>query len=536
MKQEKQGVCIIDQVKNGETLLVLDGVSKTYEENNIKANQDVHFELLKGEIHAIVGENGAGKTTLMKILYGLEKPDKGRIILAGKPVQIHSPRDADRLGIGMVHQKFCLIDSFTVADNIVLGREPRKYGVCYDRKKAKELSDELINKYGFNLNSKAVVGTLTVGEKQRVEILKILYRGSKILILDEPTSLLTEQEIHNLFEVLARLREMGFTIILITHKLEEVFLVADRVTVMREGRVITTIPTSETQKNKLACLMVGKEVSLQVSKKPKERGKPVLTISNLSFIMPGFPRPLLDNISLKVHEHEILGIAGVAGNGLGELEDVLGGMVQKGEILGDIRLNGDSIVGLPPEQLRKRGLAYVPSDRLQRGSSLKMTVSENMIVVNHHNFMKFGVLKRSDICNYSSTLIDRYVIRGSPNMEVGTLSGGNIQKAVLAREFSHPTKFLLISEPTWGLDVACSEFVYQQILQLREQGVAILLISSNLDEILALSDTVAVIYRGRIVGVFENKELDKEFLGLYMLGLKEERNPYTDNGAAQNVS
>ncbi|MGB9835027.1 MAG: ATP-binding cassette domain-containing protein, partial [bacterium] len=258
MNREKTpGFKEIDKIPNGEILLSLEGISKTYEENQVKANQDVNFSLKKGEIHAIVGENGAGKTTLMKILCGLERPDKGQIYFAGKPVRIHSPREAARLGIGMVHQRFCLIDSYSVADNIVLGEEPLKFKLFYDRKKAQEIAAELIQKYGFKLNPKAFVNSLTVGEKQRVEILKVLYHGSRILVLDEPTSLLTEQEIHNLFEVLSRLKEMDFTIILITHKLEEVFLISDRVTVMREGKVIATMPTKETTKSELACMMVG---------------------------------------------------------------------------------------------------------------------------------------------------------------------------------------------------------------------------------------------------------------------------------------
>ena len=527
MSREKHpGFKEIDQIANGEILLSLEGISKTYEENQVKANQNVNFYLKKGEIHAIVGENGAGKTTLMKILCGLEKPDKGQIYFVGKPVRINSPRDAARLGIGMVHQRFCLIESYSVADNIVLGEEPLKFKFFYDRKKAQEISSDLIKRYGFNLNPKVPVNSLTVGEKQRVEILKVLYRGSRILALDEPTSLLTEQEIHNLFAVLSRLREMGFTIILITHKLEEIFLISDRVTVMREGKVIATMPTNKTTKNELACMMVGKEIALQIQKEERDRGKPVLVISNLTCFQPGQKQPLLWNIHLKVHEHEILGVAGVAGNGLGELEDILSGMWQKGEVSGEILLDGLPIKDLPPEQLRKLGLAYVPSDRLQRGSSLKMPISDNLIVSNHHNFLRFGILKRPEILAHSKSLISRYMIKGSPHMEIGTLSGGNIQKTVLAREFSHPTRFLLISEPTWGLDVACSEFVYREILEMRERGVAIMLISSNLDEILALSDTVAVIFRGRIVGVFPNKGLDKEFLGLYMLGLKREENPY----------
>lgn len=522
MKDHPQHIAKInlDQIPQGALLLEMTGIWKTYEDNQIQANQDVHFDLRKGEIHALVGENGAGKTTLMKILCGLERADKGSIHIAGQPVRIHSTHDADELGIGMVHQRFCLVDGFSVADNIVLGKEPRRASFFYDHIGAKRAVADLAARYGFEIDPGVSVSSLTVGQKQRVEILKILYRGSRILVLDEPTSLLTEQEVKGFFDTLRNLRKMGYTIVIITHKLEEVGSISDRVTVMREGKVVASLPTIETTKTELARMMVGKEVVLQVEKLEQRPGKPILTISHLTMVLHGRPRPFLFDVNLQVRQGEILGIAGVAGNGLGELEDVLGGMKQQGTVSGEIHLEGRNILGLSPARLRSAGFAYVPADRLQRGSSLLLSVSDNLIVADHHSFLSHGVLQKNKISDFACELIDKFSIKGTARMPIGTLSGGNIQKTVLSREFSRRPKFLLISEPTWGLDVACSEFVYNQILFMRAQGTAILLISSNLDEVLALSDTIVVLYQGQVVGKFVNRNLDREFLGGYMLGLK----------------
>ncbi|MEI6308856.1 MAG: ABC transporter ATP-binding protein [bacterium] len=509
-----------DVTSNPNVLVEMVGISKVYPDNNVTANRNVHFNLQKGEIHALVGENGAGKTTLMKILCGLERADQGAIKVAGRSVRIRSARDADRLGIGMVHQRFCLVENFSVADNIVLGKEPLRGGVFYDRAKAKRMVKALSEDYGFEMDPNVLVGTLTVGQKQRVEILKVLYRGSTILVLDEPTSLLTEQEIKVFFRILRQLKAMGYTIVIITHKLEEVGQISDRVTVMREGQVVDSRPSANLDKATLARLMVGKEVLLQVEKHTKDPGLPVLEIRDLSLIDPTFPRPLLAGINLQVRAGEVLGIAGVAGNGLGELEDVLTGMNSRGRPSGQVLIEGLEVLGHSPARLRRMGLAYVPADRLQRGSSLALSLSDNLIVVDHHAFLRFGMLRNDSISKFSDDLIQRFGIKGNMSAPIGALSGGNIQKAVLSRELSRRPKLLIISEPTWGLDVACSEFVYQEIMEMRGEETAILLISSNLDEVLALSDQVAVMYKGEVVALFPNVGLDRESLGGYMLGLR----------------
>jgi ABC-type uncharacterized transport system ATPase subunit len=505
------------------------GITRRFPDNGVTANRKVDFDILEGEIHALVGENGAGKSTLMRVLCGLESPDEGRILFQGRPVRIHSTRDADRLGIGMVHQRFSLVDSFTVAENVVLKREPRTRLFFYDREAARSKVRELGQRYSISIDPDAVVGGLSVGQKQRVEILRILFRGSRVLILDEPTSLLTEQEVHSFFAVLRQLKALGYTIVIITHKLEEVGQISDRVTVMRGGRVVDTRPTAQVDRPTLARMMVGKEVLLQVDKPPFQPGREVLRVRGLTLLDPGSVRPILDDVGLSIREGETLGIAGVAGNGLAELEDVITGMVSGGEVRGEAHLNGQDILSASVARLRRLGLAYVPADRLHRGSSLSMKLSDNLIVADHHRFLWNGVLMRRTISEFAQDLISRFDIKGHMNTPIRMLSGGNIQRAVLSRELSGKPGLLVISEPTWGLDILSSEFVYREIVAMRAAGTAILLISSNLDEILALSDTIAVLYRGQVVGVFPNQGLDREFLGDYMLGMK--RQPTTAPGA-----
>jgi simple sugar transport system ATP-binding protein len=420
----------------------------------------------------------------------------------------------------MVHQRFSLIDGFTVAENIVLLREPRSGLLFYDRERARRAVRELAVRYGMEVDPDAPVASLSVGQKQRVEILRILHRGSRVLVLDEPTSLLTEQEVHSFFAVLRQLKELGHTIIIITHKLDEVGRIADRVTVMRGGEVVGTRRTAEVDKSTLARLMVGKEVLLQVQKPPFAPGRRLLRVRGLTLHSRAARRPLLKGVRLDIHAGEIFGVAGVAGNGLAELEDALTGMTPSGQLQGQVSLDGQDVLGASPARLRRLGLAYVPADRLHRGSSLSMKLSDNLIVKDHHNFLWNGILQRRTIADFSRDLIRRFDIKGHMSAPIRMLSGGNIQRAVLSRELSGKPGLLVISEPTWGLDILSSEFVYRQIVAMREAGTAILLISSNLDEILALSDTIAVLYKGEVAGCFRNEGLDREFLGGYMLGLK----------------
>jgi general nucleoside transport system ATP-binding protein len=504
-------------------LLSMQGICKHYVESEVWANRDVDFTLRAGEIHALIGENGAGKTTLMRILCGLERPDSGEIRYRGRVVRIRSSSDAERLRIGMVHQQFCLIRDFSVADNVVLNKEPRAWFLMYDRKAASASVLRIAKEFEFHIDPSTPAGALTVGEKQRVEILRVLYRGSTLLVLDEPTSLLTEQEIRIFFSILRQLKSRGHTIVIITHKLEEVVQIADRVTVMRAGRVVGTDLTANATMSSLARLMVGKEVVLQVTRPPLTAGGVVLRIQGLTMIDASCARPILNDVDLRIRAGEVLGIAGVAGNGLGDLENVLTGMSERNEVRGEALLNGVNLLGLHPGRLRALGMAYVPADRLQRGSSLGLSLSDNLMAVDHHELMRADVQIQKRVAAFSGRMIDEFSIKGSARAPIGMLSGGNIQRAVQARELSRNPSLLLVSEPTWGLDILSSEFVYRQIVEMRARGTAVLLISSNLDEILALSDRIAVMYRGEIAGQFDNEGLDREFLGSYMLGLKRQK-------------
>lgn len=497
------------------------GISKIYPENNVLANDKVDFEVRKGEIHAMVGENGAGKTTLMKILYGIEQPDEGKIYINGKEVKIHNPLDANRLGIGMVHQHFQLIPDFTVAQNVVLGVEPLKRIIFFDNKEAIQTAKEVAKEVEFNIDPSVKVSQLTVGQMQQVEIIKILYRKADLLILDEPTSLLVEQEIERLFSILRNLVSIGKTIIIITHKINEVKQISDRVTILRKGKLVAVRKTSEVSKKELSQLMVGKSVMFDFKRDEIKKGKVVVEFNDVSLKQKSQGRPLLDKINFSIHSGEIIGVAGISGNGCSEVEDVACGLRKITD--GVILHQAEDISKLSLLELRERGFAYVPADRLCRGSSLQAKVAENFIISNHHFFLKNGIFNKNKVRDFTSKLIRYYSIEGGSDTPIGTLSGGNIQKAILARELSSEANFIIFSEPTWGLDVASSEFVYNKILELRKQGVAILLISSNLDEIFALADTIIVMYKGRIVGSFVNsKEITKEIVGEYMLGIKDD--------------
>ncbi|MGZ6545647.1 MAG: ABC transporter ATP-binding protein [Actinomycetota bacterium] len=487
-------------------LVVLDGVSKRFP--GVLANDAVSLELRKGEVHALIGENGAGKSTLMRVLYGMYPSDGGRILIRGKEVKLSSPRVAIANGIGMVHQHFVLVDPFTVTENVILGDEG---GILLDLASANEKVNELAASYGFAVNPTALVEDLSVGEEQRVEILKALYRGVEILILDEPTAVLTPQETQELFRNLRQLRESGKTIVFISHKLDEVLEIADRITVLRRGRVVGETTPAETSKEKLAEMMVGRPVLFRLEKPTVRLGEAVLRIEGLS-------GGRLHGVDLEVRAGEIVGVAGVEGNGQRELAEALIGL-RKPEA-GKVLVEGRDIAGWSVEEVRGAGVAYIPQDRHEQGLVLDMTLWENVILGRQDDpqFSGRGVLLISKIKQLTASLIRRFDVRArNINVNAGTLSGGNQQKLILARELETDPKLLVAAQPTRGLDVGAIEFVWAQILEQKAQGRAVLLISAELDEIYALSDRIVTLYEGKITGEFP-PDAPPEALGVGMTG------------------
>jgi len=484
----------------------------------VVANADVNLEVRQGEIHALVGENGAGKTTLMNILYGLIKPTSGEIAIDGRPAHITGPRDAIRLGIGMVHQHFMLIPPLTVAENIVLGYEPGGVFSRYQGQEARNRIAALIKQYGLHVDSDAITGQLSVGQQQRVEILKVLYRGARILIMDEPTGVLTPQETDELFVVLRGLVAQGKTIIFITHKLREVLALSDRVTVLRRGRVVGNLITRETSQEEIARLMVGREVLLRVDKAPAKPGELLLRVEHIT---ADSERGLaaLRGVSFEVRAGEILGIAGVEGNGQSELVEVITGL--RRATGGKVQLGDQDITNLSAQQVRRAGMAHIPEDRRGSGLVLGYSIDNNMILGRQRwaLFSIKGILLRlKQIVGWAVRLIREFDIRapGSSTL-VKALSGGNQQKIIVARELSSEPKVLVASQPTRGVDIGAIEFIHRRLVAQRDAGVAILLVSAELDEIRSLSDRIAVMYEGRIVGI-EPPEVSEERLGLLMAG------------------
>lgn len=504
-------------------LVKMKDIIKVYP-NGVVANRDVNFAVEKGEIHALVGENGAGKSTLMKILYGLEQPTSGQIILNNRPVKIHNPHHAIDLGIGMVHQNFMLVPSFTIAQNVVLGQEPRR-GQVIDFEEAVRITESLSKEYGLAVEPTARVESTPVGMRQRVEILKTLYRGADLLILDEPTAVLTPQETDDLFEAVRRLVNQGKTVIFITHKLVEVKEISDRVTVMRHGTVTgDAISTASVTEEDIARMMVGRTVFFQIDKPPQQRGNAVARIENLSYISEtGQPR--LREVSFNVYGGEILGIAGVEGNGQTSLAEVLSGL--KPATTGKVLIDGQSILGHGPRGVRQAGVAHIPEDRLTNGVALDATIAENLVVDRYFQppFTRGGwLLSPAKVKDTAQQLMQKFDIRASGyNAPIGSLSGGNMQKVVLAREFSSDPALLIAAQPTRGVDIGASEFVRGQLVEQRNRGKAVLLISADLAEVMSLADRIAVMYKGQIAGIFHNTpDLTEEELGLYMLGIKKQ--------------
>lgn len=488
----------------------------------VLANDDVTLEVRRGEVFALVGENGAGKSTLMNVLYGIHTPTGGSLTIKGKQIQHFSPKNAIDLGVGMVHQHFMLVPAFTVAENIVLSREPRRGGLLYDKKAARKRAEELSQEYGLKVDPDAVVREIGVGLQQRVEILKTLYRGADVLILDEPTAVLTPQETEELFDILRRMvREKGMTVILITHKLGEVVSVSDRVGVMRQGRLVSLEETRNVTERSLAAKMVGRNVLHDPFVKEPHDGQVQVRVEKLS-VKDNRGLPAVRELSLEVHAGEVVGIAAVEGNGQSELIEAVTGM--RPMTGGDVEICGTSIHGKTPGQIRKLGLAHIPEDRLATGVNPQGTISENLIMGKHRTFTRLGFhVNKAAVERYAKKIFDCFDVRAAGlGTKVGSLSGGNVQKVVIAREFSFETPVLVISQPTRGVDIGAIEFIHRHIMDKRAQGCAILLCSADLDEVFRLSDRIVTMYEGRITGSFSPEKITKEELGYYMTGARSE--------------
>lgn len=485
----------------------------------IRANDNVTLQVEEKSVHALLGENGAGKSTIMSILFGLYQPTSGTIKVRGKEVVITDPNVATELGIGMVHQHFKLVDTFTVTENIILGMEPKTKYHTIDIKKAAKQVESLSKQYGLNVDPYAKIEDISVGMQQRVEILKMLYRNSDILIFDEPTAVLTPQEIHELMQIMRNLVDEGKTILLITHKLKEIKEVADRCTVLRKGKCIGTVEVKETSERQMAEMMVGRNVSFQVDKTPAKPQEVILDIQNL--VVNGVKGiPAVKGISLQVHAGEILGLAGIDGNGQTELVYALTGLtkIQEGHVL----LKGKDITNLSVKERLESGMAHVPEDRHKHGLVLDFSLEENFVLHCYHNepFANHFVLNQKAMDEYACKLIDQFDVRCGQGKDTLTrsMSGGNQQKAIIAREIDRSCDLLLVVQPTRGLDVGAIEYIHKRIVAERDKGKAVLLVSLELDEILNLSDRIAVIHNGEISGLVNREDTDENELGLMMSG------------------
>jgi general nucleoside transport system ATP-binding protein len=496
-------------------VLELRGITKRFP--GIVANDNVSFDLEAGEVHALLGENGAGKSTLMNVLYGLYKPDEGEILIDGRPVTWSSPGDAIEHGVGMVHQHFMLIPVMTVAENIVLATEPRKDGFLLDYAAAEARVRELSENFGLAVEPRDRIEEISVGRQQRVEILKALYRGADILILDEPTAVLTPQEARELFSIVRGLTEQGKSIIFISHKLNEVLDIADRVTVLRRGKMIETLPTAGATEESLARLMVGREVLLQVEKTPAHPGEPLLEVENLH-VNDDRDLEKVRGASLRVHAGEIVGLAGIDGNGQTELIDAITGL-RKSQA-GHVRVAGEEITNRKATHALDAGLGHIPEDRQHRGLVLDFSLAENIALHDYDRppSSRLGWLFPGRLVERAARLIKEFDVRGGgPQARAANLSGGNQQKVILAREIDRDPRVLIAAQPTRGLDVGAIEFVHRRLVEQRDEGRGVLLVSLELEEILSLSDRILVMYEGRIVGEFPPGTSEEE-LGIAMTG------------------
>ncbi len=497
-------------------MLQLRNINKSF--GNVLANKDVSIDVKRGTIHAIVGENGAGKSTIMRIAYGFYSADSGSILLDGKEVRIDSPQDAIGLGIGMVHQHFMLVDTMTVAENIVLGSETGS-AAFLDMEKANKEILQLSNHLRLGVDPKAVVSSLSVGIQQRVELLKALYRKAEILILDEPTAVLTPRETESFFDILRDMKNEGKTVIVITHKLEEVLAISDEVTVMRDGRVVGNVETAKTNKNELAKMIVGREVLLRVEKEDAETegARYVLEMKGVTVQKGG--RVKLDAVSFNVKSGEIVGVAGVEGNGQTELIEAIAGLEEVSS--GEIHFEGRNINTLSARERKDIGVAHVPEDRHKRGLLLDSDLAENSILGLQHRqgISRYGFIDSTAVEKLAVGIIDRFDVRpGDASLTARALSGGNQQKLIIGREFSIEPKLFLAAQPTRGVDIGAIEFIHSQLIGLRDSGAAVLVVSAELEEVTALADRLIVMYQGKIVGEVDPKTTSKDEIGLMMTG------------------
>ena len=503
-----------------EYVVQMKGITKVYP-NGIAANQDVDLNIRKGEIHALMGENGAGKSTLMKMLFGLEQPTEGEIWVNGEKVNLTSPTVAISKGIGMVHQHFMLVPSLTVAENMVLGMVPKKSGLFIDKKKAVEITEEYSKRFNLHVDPTAKVMDIPVGMKQKVEILKALVRGAKILILDEPTAVLTTQETSELFKELVNLKKEGYTIIFISHKLNEIMEITDRMTILRGGRSMGVHNTSDVTPEVISRLMVGRDVVLTVEKGHAKPTDEVLRVRDLEYVNE-WGKKMLDRVSFSVRKGEILGIAGVEGNGQKELVDMLFHLNTPNS--GTITVNGENIIGLSQRSIRNKGVSLVPEDRMLYGIAGAASIQENIISdrCGDKRLNKGLLFDMKAIREETDRLIQDYtVLCKSRDQRVDNLSGGNIQKVVVAREFSNDPCLIIADQPTRGIDVGATEFIRKKLVELSRSGIAVLLVSADLNEVMELSDSLIVMYGGKIAAYFEDTAgLNDSFMGEYMLGLK----------------
>lgn len=496
-------------------MIELKNITKTFGE--VIANKDVSIKIEPGTIHAIVGENGAGKSTIMRIAYGFYKADSGEILVDGQSVNIRTPQDAIKLGIGMVHQHFMLVDTMSVAENIVLGAETGN-SINLDLDKASEDIFKLSEELKLGVKPRAIIEDLSVGQQQRVELLKALYRNAKLLILDEPTAVLTPQEVEEFFQILRKMREQGKTVVIITHKLEEVLAISDNVTVMRDGKVVGNVKTAETSSKDLAKMIVGRDVLLRVEKTKAQPKSTVLEVKNLA--VKGKHGITINNVSFAVHSGEIVGIAGIEGNGQTELIETLAGLIQGTN--GSIEFEGKDISKTNPRQRKELGIAHIPEDRHKRGLLLNSDLTENSILGVHYRppvAAGIGLINGAAVDKRCKEIIQNFDVRPpNPELSAKSLSGGNQQKLIIGREFDLKPKLLLVSQPTRGVDIGAIEFIHRKLIGLRDAGTAVLLVSAELEEVTALADRLLVIREGKIVGEVNPKETSIEEIGLMMTG------------------